>query len=103
MQQDTAFDLGGLGAPDLTRSVVRAIEDGQIVCLASAIRWNSQNAPCVLLADVQARICLTQCPADGNKQYCTLANPDGEPGAALGIVYAPAQDMMMVRTVPYCS
>ena len=45
---------------------------------------------------------LSQCPVDGNKQYCFLATPEGEAGAAVGIVYAPHADKLMVRSLPSC-
>jgi hypothetical protein len=38
---------------------------------------------------------------DGNKQYCFLSTPEGEAGVAVGIVYAPHVDKLMVRNISY--
>ena len=90
-----------LASPNLDASVIRAIQNGQVLCAAYLLRFNMQNQPFLNLADLQPAYNLVQCTMDGNKQYCFLSTPEGEAGVAVGIVYAPHVDKLMVRNISY--
>jgi hypothetical protein len=102
MQLLAAGDPGDLAFPNFAASVLRAVQNGQALCPGDLLNWNLQNQPFLYLTDVQPAYILSQCPMDGNKKYCFLATPEGEAGAAVGIVYAPHADKLMVRSLPSC-
>ena len=101
MQLLAAGDQGDLALPNLAASVLRAVQNGQALCLGDLLNWNMQNQPFLYLTDVQPAYILSQCPVDGNKKYCFLATPEGEAGVAVGIVYAPHVDKLLVRSLSY--
>ena len=92
---------GDLALPRLAASVFRAVQNGQVLCPADLLKFNMQNQPFLYLADLQPAYILVQCTMDGNKKYCFLATPEGEAGVAVGIVYAPHADNLMVRSLSY--
>ena len=99
MQLLAADDQEDLALPRLDASVFRAIQNGQVLCAAYLLKFNMQNQPFLSLADLQPAYNLVQCTMDGNKQYCFLSTPGGEPGVAVGIVYAPRVNQLMVRSL----
>ena len=101
MQLLAADDQEDLALPRLDASVFRAIQNGQVLCVADLLKFNMQNQPFLYLADLQPAYNLVQCTMDGNKQYCFLSTPEGEAGVAVGIVYAPHVDKLMVRSISY--
>ena len=99
MQPLAANAPEGLVLPDFDASVIRAIQNDQVLCAAYLLQFNPQNQPFINLAALQPAYNLVQCTMDGNKQYCFLSTPGGEPGVAVGIVYAPHVNQLMVRSL----